>query len=126
MTAGDDDLLFIMYTSGTTGLPKGAVHSHETVMWAVMTIGATAEMRLADRYLLALPMFHVGALTPLIGNVYRGVTNVVMRAFDPVKAWQVIERERVSVSLAVPAMLNFMRHVYDATKPDHSSRCAGS
>ena len=119
--AGDDDLLFIMYTSGTTGLPKGAVHSHETVMWAVLTIGATAEMRLADRYLLALPLFHVGALTPLIGNVYLGVTNVVMRAFDPVKAWQVIERERVSVSLAVPAMLNFMRQVYDATKPDHSS-----
>ena len=55
--SGDDDL-YIMYTSGTTGLPKGAVHSHDTAMWACITINATADNRYRDRYLVALPCCH--------------------------------------------------------------------
>ena len=121
VTACDDDLLYIMYTSGTTGLPKGAVHTHATAMWGVMTIAATAEMRFKDRYLVSLPLFHVGALTPITGNVYRGVTSVVMRAFDPTKVWELIQSERVTVALKVPAMLNFMQQVYDPKKYEISS-----
>jgi O-succinylbenzoate-CoA ligase len=121
VTASDDDLLYIMYTSGTTGLPKGAVHTHETAMWGVMTIAATAEMRFKDRYLVSLPLFHVGALTPITGNVYRGVTSIVMRAFEPSKVWELIQSERVTVALKVPAMLNFMQQVYDPAKYDIST-----
>jgi len=107
----DDDMLYIMYTSGTTGLPKGVVHTHGTSIWAVLTIAATVRYEDGDRYLAALPMFHVGALTPLAVNVYAGVTSVVMRSFDPVLAWQLIEREKISTGLMVPAMLNFMVQV---------------
>jgi O-succinylbenzoate-CoA ligase len=115
------DELYIMYTSGTTGLPKGAVHTHETVHWACFTMAASADIRYRDRYLLALPLYHVGALTPLTGNVWRGVTNVVLRAFDPGLSWQLIERERISVMLAVPAMLNFMLQVPGRERYDHST-----
>jgi O-succinylbenzoate-CoA ligase len=121
ITARDDDMLYIMYTSGTTGLPKGVVHTHHTALWAILTIAATAEYVEADRYLAALPMFHVGALTPLAVNVYKGATSVVMRSFEPNLAWQLIERERITTGLMVPAMLNFMLQADAFRRCDYSS-----
>jgi len=118
--AENDDLLYVMYTSGTTGLPKGAMHSHGTTMWAVLTLCATADLRFKDRYLICLPLFHVGALTPLLATVYVGGTHVIMREFDPVRIWQVFQQERITNALAVPTMLHFMLQTYDATSPDVS------
>jgi acyl-CoA synthetase (AMP-forming)/AMP-acid ligase II len=121
IVACDGDMLYIMYTSGTTGLPKGVVHTHTTAMWGVLTIAATTYFREHERYLSCLPMFHVGALTPITLNVYRGATSVVMRTFDPLRAWQLIESERITCGLAVPAMLNFMLQVGDVGRFDYSS-----
>jgi O-succinylbenzoate-CoA ligase len=121
IAACDDDMLYIMYTSGTTGLPKGVIHTHNTAMWGVLTFAATTYFREGERYLSCLPMFHVGALTPITLNVYRGATSVVMRTFDPVRAWELIESERVTCGLAVPAMLNFMLQVGGRERFDHSS-----
>lgn len=119
--ARGDDLLYIMYTSGTTGLPKGVVHSHNTSIWAVVTVSATMYFHDGDRFLGALPMFHVGALLPLTLNVYRGATSVVMRTFEPQLAWELIEKEKLTSGLAVPAMLNFMLQVPGFEKYDTSS-----
>ena len=119
--AKDDDLLYIMYTSGTTGLPKGVVHTHNTMFWAIATILATAEMREGDRYLAALPMFHVGSLTPITANLYLGGTSVVMREFDPVRAWQLFDEEKITSGLLVPAMLNFMIQVEQKNEFDRSN-----
>jgi O-succinylbenzoate-CoA ligase len=107
----EDDLLFIMYTSGTTGLPKGAVHTHGTMAWASLTINMTADMRYRDRYLQLLPLFHVGALTPATAAIHRGGSVIVMRAFDPTRVFQVIEDEEITTGLAVPAMLQVMLQV---------------
>ena len=77
--AYDDDLLFIMYTSGTTGHPKGVMHSHLCVLWAELTSMTTSDMRGEDRFLLPMPMFHVGCLLPVSQLVHRGATGVIMR-----------------------------------------------
>ena len=117
--AADDDLLYIMYTSGTTGLPKGVVHTHTTTLWALFTFGASVDLHDADRYLTALPLFHVGALLPVTMNIYQGVTSIVMREFDPTRAWQLIAEEKITTGLLVPAMLNFMIQVPKLQDYDH-------
>jgi len=116
VTAMGDDLLYIMYTSGTTGLPKGVMHSHRTQMAALITLNACSDFATSDRYLNPMPMFHVGALTPAIATAYRGLAHILMKTFDPNAAWEIIEKERISNALMVPAMLQFMKLVYDPSK----------
>lgn len=119
VTACDDDLLYIMYTSGTTGLPKGVMHTHNTQMAALITLNATSDFSIGDRYLNPMPLFHVGALTPAIATTYRGLAQVLMRTFDPVKVWELVRDEKITNSLLVPAMLGACRLVYDPAVHDH-------
>ncbi|MCB1690668.1 MAG: o-succinylbenzoate--CoA ligase [Halioglobus sp.] len=119
--AWDDDNLFIMYTSGTTGRPKGAVHSHDGMLWAQLTSMSTSDMRDGDRWLLALPMFHVGCLSPTSLLVHRGGTGVIMRELDIGEMFRCIAQEKVTIFMAVPALLQFMLQTPEREQHDISS-----
>jgi acyl-CoA synthetase (AMP-forming)/AMP-acid ligase II len=109
----DDDNLYIMYTSGTTGLPKGVVHTHSTTFAALCTMMPSCDVRLGDRFSVALPLFHVAGLAPVLLIIYGGGTNVLLRTFDPALMWKITADEKITITIAVPAMLNFMLMVPD-------------
>ncbi|MEH6588346.1 MAG: long-chain fatty acid--CoA ligase [Halioglobus sp.] len=119
--AWDNDNLFIMYTSGTTGYPKGAVHSHDGMLWSQLTSMSTSDMRGDDRFLLALPMFHVGCLNPTSLLVHRGATGIIMRDLDMPGMFNCIDQEKISIFMAVPALLQFMLHAPERQQCDISS-----
>jgi acyl-CoA synthetase (AMP-forming)/AMP-acid ligase II len=118
---GDDDLLFIMYTSGTTGYPKGVMHSHNNMLWAEFTSLVTSDMQNEDRFLMPMPMFHVGTLIPVSQLVHRGATGVIMRELELTEMFKAIEQEKITITMSVPALLQFMLITPEFEKTDMSS-----
>ncbi|MFT7049403.1 MAG: O-succinylbenzoate-CoA ligase [Halioglobus sp.] len=119
--AYDDELVFIMYTSGTTGYPKGVMHSHRCMLWAELTSLTTSDMRGEDRFLLPMPMFHVGALVPVSQLVHRGANGVIMRDIDIGIMFNAIEQEKITITMAVPALLQFLLVAPQREQTDMSS-----
>src|SRR5690625_48986 len=117
----DDDQILMVYTSGTTGKPKGAIITHTNLLAASIGMSHVIDWWAGDRFLSVAPFFHIGGFAPIITNVHNGSTAVLMPDFDPVAVWQTIEKERITTMMTIPAMLQFMFKVFDKVKPDYSS-----
>ena len=116
----DDDTVAILYTSGTTGKPKGAELTHSSMFWVAVTMGATLG-GVGDKALVTLPLFHIGALAFFPLCVHTGKSMVFMRAFDPQLFLKIMEKEKITFMGIVPVMLMFIRSIPDYDKYDWSS-----
>src|SRR3954466_13690452 len=108
----DDDTAVILYTSGTTGKPKGAELTHANLMTnAQLSADELGEVTEDDVLLGALPLFHsFGQTCGLNATVYKGATMSMIPRFDPAKPLEIIQRDKVTVFQGVPTMYTAMLH----------------
>jgi fatty-acyl-CoA synthase len=104
-----DDPCLVMYTSGTTGRPKGAVLTHGNMTWNAMNQLLGFDFAPDERTLALAPLFHIGGLNGTVNpTLLRGGCAVVVRRFEPAETLRVIEEQRVNSFFAVPTMLDAM------------------
>ena len=105
----DDDGLLLLYTSGTTGRPKGAVLTHANCFWTNLSFERTTEMSGSDVVLQVLPQFHVGGwnVQPLLAW-WKGATVVLERCFTAGRTLELIARRGITTMMGVPANYLFM------------------
>lgn len=104
--AGPDDLACLPYTSGTTGQPKGCMHTHGTVMFAATAGAFWAGAVPGQVGLLSLPLFHVtGMQVSMNASIFAGATLVIMPRWDRDLAARLIARHRVSSWTSIPTMM---------------------
>jgi acyl-CoA synthetase (AMP-forming)/AMP-acid ligase II len=102
---GAEELYNIMYTSGTTGLPKGIQHTHFVRSMYASLLASAWRMTPESRVLHAGAIVFNGAFVTLMPSFYLGATYVLQRQFDPAAMLQAIERERITHVMVVPAQI---------------------
>jgi fatty-acyl-CoA synthase len=119
----DGDTCVIMYTSGTTGRPKGAMLTHANMLWNAIQVLTYGEgLGSSAVTIAALPMFHIGALGgSVLPILYAGGTVLTVRAFDPRRMLELIQTYRVSTQVLVPVMWAAVAQVPDFAAFDASS-----
>jgi fatty-acyl-CoA synthase len=100
-----EDLHCLLYTSGTTGKPKGVMIPHRQVIWNGYNTVVGWQLRADDVSLVFTPLYHAGGLAAFLVPIFTiGGTVVLHRGFDAAEVWQTIEAERCTVVLGVPTI----------------------
>ncbi len=126
------DQALLMYSSGTTGRPKGVIITHEMLLYSAVNLLASTQFTAESVNLAVMPMFHIGGFNIFASPaVYAGATSLVMRSFDPGAVLDALGGKFAPVShfIGVPAMYNAMRAHPNAQEADFSRivvACAGA
>lgn len=117
-----DDVVQMLFTSGTTSRPKGVMHSHSNFISQYFTCISEIPLRRDDRTLAVMPMFHVAQLhnvtTP---GLYVGASEVILREFDPGTILEAMENERITLLLLFASLYRQMAEHEDFEEYDLSS-----
>lgn len=118
----EDTLSIIMHTSGTTGVPKGAMMRHSDLMFNVMTTLNAHKFSVNDVHLLVNPMFHCTALySSLPSAAYTKTPVIIASPLDERALIELVERERITTFLSVPSVFQQLLNVEDIDQFDTSS-----
>jgi fatty-acyl-CoA synthase len=117
-----DAVAMLLYTSGTTGFPKGALLTHHGMLNNALLLTRRWGLDQRDRHCVLVPYFHaIGCVGETLTTLYHGGTLHPVVAFDPLKALQIISRERCTFSGGVPTMLMALLQHPDVRTYDLSS-----
>ncbi len=115
------DIAFQVYSSGTTGHPKGVLLSHDNVFSLMAVSREIWGLDAGSVNMVALPLFHVGGGGWAMVGMAHGCTSIVVRDVDPAGLLRLIAQHRVSHAFLVPVLLHFMQQVPNASAGDFSS-----
>jgi long-chain acyl-CoA synthetase len=105
----DDDVAIILYTSGTTGKPKGAMLTHKNLYSNAQDVANYLKFNENDRVIATLPMFHVFCLTvALNAPLMNGGTVLIVPKFSPAEIFKIAQEQKATVFAGVPTMYNFL------------------
>ncbi|MFC1883800.1 class I adenylate-forming enzyme family protein [Thermodesulfobacteriota bacterium] len=123
ITIKEDDPFIIFYTSGTTGVPRGALYTHKRKLEDTKLFVQALSIEPGNRELMAIPLFHIGGASYLLAFFYGGGTNIisVQRIFDPAVTLQTIQDEKITDIHIVPTNLVSMLALTDIERHDLSS-----
>jgi acyl-CoA synthetase (AMP-forming)/AMP-acid ligase II len=117
----DEDITILMYTSGTTGRPKGVPLRHSGFVSYVLENVEPASPDVEERNLLTVPLYHVAGIQAMLASVYGGRTLVLMRQFETEEWMGMVQQEKVTRAMLVPTMLKWVIEHPDFKKYDLSS-----
>ncbi|MCK6585757.1 MAG: AMP-binding protein, partial [Anaerolineales bacterium] len=116
-----EDIAALIFTGGTTGLPKAAQVSHRMIAWNTLNT-VIHDVTHNDIYLNVFPMFHTGGLfVYTLPQVIFGGTTIFIRQFDPIQVLDLLEREHVTIFAAVPTMYQMLTTASNWESADLSS-----
>jgi fatty-acyl-CoA synthase len=116
------DPMILMYTSGTTGVPKGALLPHRKTLFNSLNAQLFFELTRRDRALVLVPLFHSFGLKILaIPALYAGGSVVLQGSFDASETWRTVARERITLLGGVPTMFRALGDAFDRDRPDVAS-----
>jgi long-chain acyl-CoA synthetase len=119
---GEEDIAMILYTSGTTGRPKGAMLAHCNVIHSSMVFVSCLQLTAVDRSIAAVPLGHVtGVVANIMTMVRCGGSLIIMAEFKAAEYLRIAARERVTYTVMVPAMYNLCLLQPDFDRYDLSS-----
>jgi len=105
----EDDPIFILYTSGTTGFPKGALYTHKMLFWNSVNTALSLVINTESRTINVMPPFHTGGwnvlLTPFL---HHGAYTCLLKKFDPPAVLRALEAEQCTLFMGVPTMLKML------------------